>query len=115
MIPKHIAVIMDGNRRWAKEHGLPILEGHRRVANHVLEALVKHAVDRGIKYMTFWAFSTENWGRAQSEVKGIMYILRQGLGPFGRKMMAKGVRLNVIGDLSRIDEKLKNGITDVVA
>ncbi|OGG34853.1 di-trans,poly-cis-decaprenylcistransferase [Candidatus Gottesmanbacteria bacterium RIFOXYB1_FULL_47_11] len=114
MIPTHIAVVMDGNRRWAKEHRLPILEGHRRVANRVLEQLVAHAADRGINYMTFWAFSTENWGRAQSEVKGIMYILKQGLGPFGRKMMAKGVRLKVIGDLSRIDPELRTSIGDVV-
>lgn len=114
MIPTHIAVIMDGNRRWAKAHGLPVLEGHRRVANSVLERLVERAAERGISYMTFWAFSTENWGREQSEVKGIMYILKQGLGPFGRKMMAKEVRLNVIGDLSRIDAGLRRGIEDVV-
>jgi len=114
MIPKHVAIIMDGNRRWAKEHNLPILEGHRRVANHVLEKLVEHAAKRGVPYITFWAFSTENWGRAQTEVKGIMGILAASLKPFGKKMMEKGVRLLVIGDLSRIDEKLQKGIGEVV-
>lgn len=105
---------MDGNRRWAREHKLPILEGHRRVANQVLETLVEHAAERGIKYMTFWAFSTENWGRAASEVKGIMRILKLGLGPFGKKMMERGVQLRVIGDLSRIDARLRKGIEDVI-
>lgn len=112
--PTHIAVIMDGNRRWAREHKLPILEGHRRVANEVLEKLVEHAAKREIPYMTFWAFSTENWSRAEDEVKGIMLILKQSLGPFGRKMMEKGVCLKVIGDLSRIDEGLRKGIIDVM-
>lgn len=114
MIPNHIAVIMDGNRRWAREHKLPILEGHRRVANHVLEKLVEHAAKRGIKYMTFWAFSTENWKRTETEVSGIMRILAASLKPFGKKMVEKGVKLQVIGDLSKIDEKLRKGIAEVV-
>lgn len=115
MIPQHIAIIMDGNRRWAREHKLPILEGHRRVANVVLEKLVSHAAQRGIQYMTFWAFSTENWNRAADEVKGVMLILKQSLGIFGKRMMEKGVQLRVIGDLSRIDPSLQKGIRDVVA
>ena len=113
-IPKHIAIIMDGNRRWAMSHKLPVLEGHRRVAQVVLEKLVEHAAKRGIPYMTIWAFSTENWSRAQSEVTGIMFILKQSLGPFGKKMMQKGVRLKVIGDLSRFDRDLRNEIDNVV-
>lgn len=114
MIPNHIAVIMDGNRRWAKQHRLPPLEGHRKVANEVLETLVAHAAKRGISYMTFWAFSTENWKREVSEVKGIMRILALSIGPFGRKMMEKGVKLLVIGDLSRIDRTLRDKIYEVV-
>ncbi len=114
MIPQHIAIIMDGNRRWARAHNLPVLEGHRRVANQILEKLVAHAAKRGIKYMTFWAFSTENWQRAEEEVRGIMGILAASIGPFGRKMMNKGVRLLVIGDLSRIDARLRKSIMDVV-
>jgi len=114
MIPNHIAIIMDGNRRWARLRKLPALAGHSEVANHVLEKLVEHAAKRGVKYMTFWAFSTENWKRAESEVKGIMFILKQSLGPFGKKMMEKGVKLLVIGDLTRIDEKLQKSIAEVV-
>ncbi len=114
MIPKHIAIIMDGNRRWAQKHRLPILEGHRRVANIVLEKLVEHAADRGIGYVTMWAFSTENWNRATDEVAGIMRILKQGLPIFGKRMLKKGVQLRIIGDLSRIDEGLRRGIASVV-
>ena len=106
--------MMDGNRRWAREHKFPILEGHRRVANVVLERLVEHASERGIGYITIWAFSTENWNRATDEVFGIMLILQQGLGIFGKRMLEKGVRLSVIGDLSRLDSGLKEGIENVV-
>ncbi len=113
-IPTHIAIIMDGNRRWAGEHKLPILEGHRRVANVVLERLVEHAAKRGIAYITFWAFSTENWNRAKDEVKGIMQILSQGIGYFGKRMFEKGVKLQMIGDLSRLDPKLQKSILQVV-
>jgi len=66
-IPAHIAIIMDGNRRWAREHSLPPLAGHRKVAEEILEPLVEHAAKRGIGYMTFWAFSTENWQRSGSK------------------------------------------------
>jgi undecaprenyl diphosphate synthase len=114
MIPKHIAIIMDGNRRWARAHKLPILEGHRRVANVVLERLVEHAAERGINYITFWAFSTENWNRATDEVRGIMLILKQGLHPFGKRMMEKGVRLVMIGDLTKLEQGLQKGIAEVV-
>ncbi len=112
-VPTHIAIIMDGNRRWARAHKLPILEGHRRVANVVLEKLVEHAAERGIKYITFWAFSTENWDRAKNEVKGIMQILSQGIGYFGKRMHEKGVKLQIIGDLTRLDPGLQKRIVQV--
>lgn len=114
MIPKHIAIIMDGNRRWARAHKLTVLEGHRRVANVVLEKLVEHAAKRGIKYITFWAFSTENWDRAENEVNGIMTILKKSIGYFGKRMNEKGVRLLVIGDLYRLEIQLQRSITSVV-
>jgi undecaprenyl diphosphate synthase len=75
-IPQHIAIIMDGNRRWAKEHHLPVLEGHRRVVDRILIPLVEHAAERKVKYVTFWAWSTENWQRKTEEVSGIMGIAR---------------------------------------
>ena len=67
-VPRHVAIIMDGNRRWAKEHNLPAIEGHRRVARSVLEPLIEHAADIGIQHLTLWAFSTENWKRTKEEV-----------------------------------------------
>ncbi|MEK7166348.1 MAG: undecaprenyl diphosphate synthase family protein, partial [Patescibacteria group bacterium] len=100
-IPQHIAIIMDGNRRWAKARGLSVLAGHQQVADHVLESLVEHAAKRGIKYLTLWAFSTENWRRDPVEVGGIMRIFRKSLVTFGRKMHEKGIRILTIGDLSK--------------
>ena len=114
MLPTHIAISMDGNRRWARQHNVPILEGHRKVADEVLERLVEHAVKRGIPYMTVWAFSTENWNRSSYEVNGLMLILKQSLGPFGKRMMKKGVKLRVIGDLSRLNTGLQKSIEGVV-
>ncbi len=113
-IPQHIAVIMDGNRRWAREHHLPPLAGHRKVANTILEPLVEHAAKRGIQYMTFWAFSTENWRRTPAEVRGIMQILRASIPPFGKRMYERGVKLRVIGDLSKFDKDIRVSIDDVV-
>ena len=113
-IPAHIAIIMDGNRRWAREHSLPPLAGHRKVAEEILEPLVEHAAKRGIGYMTFWAFSTENWQRSPLEVKGIMQLLRSSILPFGRRMHERGVKLQVIGDLSRFDEDIRASIDEVI-
>jgi undecaprenyl diphosphate synthase len=113
-IPSHIAVIMDGNRRWAREHNLPVLEGHRRVADSVLEKLVEHAAMRNISYVTFWAFSTENWTREQEEVTGIMMILKKSIGIFGDRMYKKGVRMQAIGDLSRFDAGIQKSIRAII-
>lgn len=113
-VPNHIAIIMDGNRRWARAHKLPVLEGHRRVADVVLEKLVEHAAQRGIRYITFWAFSTENWGRPHDEVKGIMTILKKSIGIFGKRMHKKGVQMKTIGDLSKFDPGIQKAIDDVV-
>jgi len=114
-VPQHIAIIMDGNRRWAKERGLPILAGHRRVANHVLEPLIEHAAKRGIRYVTLWAFSTENWQREAREVRGIMAIFRRALSTFGMRMHKKGIRIRVIGDILRFDDDIRKRVRDLVA
>ncbi len=115
VVPKHIAIIMDGNRRWARERNLPILEGHRRVANDMLEPLVSYAADCGIDVLTFWAFSTENWQRDEKEVQGIMFILRQGLKTFGMRMHKQGVRIRVIGDIARFPPDIQKTIDELVA
>lgn len=113
-IPTHIAIIMDGNRRWAKEHNLPVLEGHRRVVNDVLEKLIEHSSDRGVKYLTLWAWSTENWRRDLQEVKGIMSLLRWGFGHFGERMHKKGMRIQVIGDISKFEPDIQQSLQALV-
>lgn len=113
-VPVHIAIIMDGNRRWAREHGLPVLEGHRRVAGPVLEKLIEHAAKRGVRYLTLWAFSTENWKRDAREVRGVMSIMRHGFKAYGMKMHKKGIQIRTIGDLSKFDEDIQKSIRDLV-
>lgn len=113
-VPKHIAVIMDGNRRWARARGLPILEGHRRVTDEILEPLIEHAAKRGLKYMTFWVWSTENWQRSQQEVKGILAIFRHVIKKRWARLHEKGVRIRVIGDLLKFPIDIKKALEDVV-
>ncbi len=105
---------MDGNRRWARGRGLPILEGHRRVADKILEPLIEHAAERGIKYMTFWAFSTENWEREAQEVRGIMAIFRHIIKKRWARLHKKGVRVRVIGDLTKFPADIQEALEDVV-
>jgi len=113
-IPQHVAVIMDGNRRWAKEHKLGVIDGHKYVANHVLEPLVEHASHIGIKFITFWAFSTENWRRDPQEVKGILSIFRRAIVDFGEKMHKKGIRIRMIGDLTKFPNDIQKEVNRLV-
>lgn len=113
-VPKHIAIIMDGNRRWAREHGLPVIEGHRRVATKILEPLIEHAADVGVEYLTLWAWSTENWKRAQDEVGGIMKLLRWGFDAYGMRMHQKGMRVNVIGDIAKLDLDIQESLRKLI-
>ncbi|RJR15734.1 di-trans,poly-cis-decaprenylcistransferase [Candidatus Microgenomates bacterium] len=110
VIPTHIAIIMDGNRRWAREHGKHVLAGHQYVADVLLEQLIEHASDRGIKYVTMWAWSTENWQRAPSEVKGVMHLMRYLLGKGLAKFHKNGVRLKVIGDIDAFPKDIASDI-----
>ena len=75
LLPKHVAIIMDGNGRWAKQRNLPRSEGHRQGAK-VFKRICEYAADKGIKYLTFYAFSTENWRRPPEEVRSIMDLFR---------------------------------------
>ena len=112
--PKHIAIIMDGNRRWAKEHNLPVLEGHRRVVDAILEPLIEHASNCGIEYLTFWAWSTENWRRQEEEVTGIMQIFRHVIARKWQKLHKNGVCIRIIGNLSQFDTDLRKSLEKVV-
>lgn len=103
---KHIAIIMDGNRRWAKERNLPTAAGHKKGVES-LKNIVRLADDFGIKYITVYAFSTENWKRTQEEVSFLMNLLYETLKNELNEMLQKGVKINIIGDLEPLDNKLK--------
>jgi len=109
-IPKHVAIIMDGNRRWAASRGLPALAGHRHVVEKVLKPLVRRAKESGIKYLTLWAFSTENWRRDRKEVSGLLSIFRDTLKNRVEEANKEGIRLNVIGDVSKFPLDIREGI-----
>lgn len=105
-IPKHVAIIMDGNGRWAKKYFLPRFAGHRRGVETVREA-VRFCLERGIAYLTLFAFSSENWRRPQEEVTLLMQLFVKALQQEVAKLDENGVRLKVIGDLSRFDRELR--------
>jgi undecaprenyl diphosphate synthase len=105
-VPRHIAIIMDGNGRWAKRRRLPRIAGHRRGAEAV-RATVRACAERGIKYLTLFAFSSENWRRPPEEVALLMKLFKTALQSEVDKLHANGVRLRVVGDLSRFDPKLR--------
>ncbi len=113
-IPQHVAIIMDGNRRWAKKHGLMVLKGHEKVAFQMIEPLIKRCLELKITYLTLWAFSTENWQRNRKEVEGIMRIFRKGLKENVDRFQKMGVRLRALGDLSKFDKDIREGVLNWV-
>jgi undecaprenyl diphosphate synthase len=100
-IPRHVAIIMDGNRRWAKRHGLPAIMGHWKGAE-TLTRIVRSASELGIKTLTVYSFSTENWNRAKEEIDALMHLFKVYLEREREAMMREGVRLDAIGDHSRL-------------
>ena len=103
--PCHVACIMDGNGRWAAQRGRPRLFGHHAGAKRVKE-IVRACPQQGVKYLTIFAFSTENWKRTQSEVAGLMKLFRRYIQREARDLLAEGVRVRFIGDRVRLDAKL---------
>jgi len=99
--PRHVAIIMDGNGRWAKDRGLPRTEGHRAGAESVREA-IEGCVEMGIEYMTLYAFSSENWSRPKAEIAALMKLLEHFLKDKEKELIEKGVRLQAIGRLDRL-------------
>lgn len=110
---KHLAVIMDGNGRWAKDHFVPKVEGHRQGAE-AAKRLIKTSIENNIKYLTLYAFSSENWLRPEKEVNDILGLLSLYLSKEVDNLHKNGVKLKVIGDLTRFDHKLKKGIAGAV-
>src|SRR5205809_4063066 len=110
-VPRHVAIIMDGNGRWAKSRRLPRIAGHRRGVEAVRET-VRACVERGVEYLTLFAFSSENWRRPAEEVALLMQLFQVALSNEVEKLHRNGVRLRVVGDLSRFEPKLRRLISD---
>ncbi len=108
---QHVAIIMDGNRRWAKDRNLPTLVGHQQGVN-TLKELVRHASDLGLKALTVYAFSTENWQRTEEEVGYLMGLFVTALGQEIQNLHQNNVRVRFIGNLNALPEKLQKQIND---
>ena len=113
-LPKHIAIIMDGNRRWAKQRGQEAKLGHKKGAE-TLEKLAHFANRIGIKYLTVYAFSTENWKRTEEEISALMFLLERYLEDFTKRADMDNIKVNVIGDITRLNEKLQNKIKEIIS
>lgn len=112
-MPEHIAIIMDGNRRWAKAKKLPIKAGHKEGAE-TLKRIVRYANKIGIKYITVYAFSTENWKRSEEEVSALMLLLESYLESFFKEADTENIVIKVIGDTTALSEKLQKNINRAV-
>jgi undecaprenyl diphosphate synthase len=111
---QHIAIIMDGNARWAKARGLPKLEGHRRGAD-ALRATLEHCIKRNVRYVSVYAFSQENWGRPATEVSDLMGLLHHTITRETKTLIKHGIRLHVSGDLTRLPPKTHDALMRAIA
>lgn len=112
-LPKHIAIIMDGNRTWAKQKGLDPKLGHKEGAK-TLEKIVRYANKIGIKYLTVYAFSTENWNRTKEEVGALMLLLGNYLDDFSKRADTENVKIQVLGDISALSTSLQTSINKAI-
>jgi undecaprenyl diphosphate synthase len=113
-LPQHVAVIMDGNGRWAKQRGLPRIEGHRQGAESA-RAIIRNAGELGIKYLTLYAFSAENWNRPKDEVDALMKYLVHYLKTETPELNKNNVRLEVIGQIWRLPENVQDHLKKSIA
>ena len=112
-IPNHIAIIMDGNRRWAREKGLDTKFGHKAGAE-TLEKIASFANDIGLKYLTVYAFSTENWKRTKEEVGALMILLNNYLDKFLNRESLRNIKIRVLGNTENLNNSLKTSINKIV-
>ncbi len=110
---QHIAIIMDGNRRWARGKGIDIKLGHKEGAK-VLEKITRYANKIGLKYLTVYAFSTENWKRTQEEVGALMLLLQNYLDDFGRRANTENIRIKVLGNIKALSESMQRSIKNII-
>ncbi|MCI8411350.1 MAG: isoprenyl transferase [Clostridia bacterium] len=112
-MPQHIAIIMDGNRRWAKAQGKPASFGHKEGAK-TLEKIVRYANQIGLKYITVYAFSTENWKRAEEEVKALMLLLQNYLDEYSKRADTENIRVKILGDITALSEGMQKSINKCI-
>lgn len=112
-LPDHIAIIMDGNGRWAVRHGKERIFGHRQGVE-ALRAIIEAAAELGLSYLTLYAFSTENWGRPDEEVSALMGIMVQSLNNETDTLLKNNVKLSAIGDLNRLADDVRRRLTDTI-
>jgi undecaprenyl diphosphate synthase len=113
-VPRHVAIIMDGNGRWATRQGLSRIEGHKHGTENI-RSIVREAGLLGIRYLTLWAFSTENWRRPKEEVDGLLAILAHAIESETDELNRQGAQLQHIGDLDALDPALQQSIRDAIA
>jgi undecaprenyl diphosphate synthase len=113
-VPHHIAIVMDGNGRWATRRYLPRVAGHKKGVD-ALRACVRHCGEVGVKVLTVFAFSSENWNRPKEEVSGLMELLAVALSREVPQLKAEGVRIMFVGDRSALSEKVRNGLAQAEA
>lgn len=112
--PRHIGYILDGNRRWAKQHGLPTYEGHLAGLN-ALEDVLRATIESGVEYVSFYTWSTENWNRAEAEVNAMMKLIRRVFKTEIKKLIAEGCRLVVMGSRDRLPADINKMIDEAEA
>ncbi len=113
-IPNHVAIIMDGNGRWAERQGLPRVEGHRRGADAV-RAAIEGAIESGVKYLTLYCFSTENWKRPKVELDFLMRLLQTYLQNESKELVKQSIRLNTIGRLNELSPQIQKQLQHAMA
>ena len=106
-LPKHIAIIMDGNRRWARNKGLPVALGHKEGAK-TLEKIVRYAKNIGIKYITVYAFSTENWKRSEEEVSTLMNLMMNYLESYSKRADSENIKVQILGSRQGLSDKMND-------
>ena len=113
-LPKHVAIIMDGNGRWAKKRLLNRIKGHEKGADTV-RAIVEAGRELGISYLTLYAFSTENWERSQAEIDALMALLKRFLMSEKKELIKNGIRLNAVGQLERLPDGVQEALRETMA
>jgi len=113
-LPRHVAIIMDGNRRWARQRGLPELEGHAAGVEAIRE-LLRHAVRRGVPVLTLYAFSRENWARPDDEVAGLFGLLEEAIRSETDELRTEGVRIRLLGRQDELPEATRTSIGEALA